>query len=49
MKLLYNIGIFLYGLGIHLMAITNDKAKSWKLGRQYIFAALRMQINLRGI
>ncbi len=44
MKLLYNIGIFLYGLGIHLMAITNDKAKSWKLGRQYIFAALRMQI-----
>lgn len=44
MKWLYNIGIFLYGLGIHMLAITNDKAKSWKLGRQYIFAALRMQI-----
>ncbi len=44
MKWLYNIGIFLYGLGIHISAITNDKAKSWKLGRQYIFAALRLQI-----
>jgi len=44
MKWLYNIGIFLYGLGIHLIAVTNDKAKSWKLGRQYIFAALRLQI-----
>ena len=44
MKWLYNIGIFLYGLGIHVLAISNDKAKSWKLGRQYIFAALRLQI-----
>ena len=44
MKWLYNIAVLLYGAGIHIMAITNDKAKSWKLGRQYIFAALRLQI-----
>ena len=44
MKWLYNIGIFLYGMGIYICAISNEKAKSWKLGRKFIFAALRMQI-----
>ncbi len=41
---LYNIGIFLYGMCIHIGAVANDKAKSWKTGRQFIFAALRLQI-----
>ena len=44
MKWLYNIGIFLYGMGIYISAISNEKAKSWKLGRKFIFAALHMQI-----
>lgn len=44
MKWLYDIGIFLYGMGIYICAISNEKAKSWKLGRKFIFAALRMQI-----
>ncbi len=44
MRFLYNIGIFLYGATIHLCSVFNDKAKSWKRGRQYIFASLHLQL-----
>lgn len=44
MKWIYNFGIFLYGICIYICAFYNEKAKSWKLGRKFIFAALRMQI-----
>lgn len=36
MHLLYNIGIFLYGLSIQLAALFNPKAKQWIVGRKNI-------------
>jgi len=39
--LLYNIGLFLYSVGIHFTALFNEKARKWILGREDIFSRLK--------
>lgn len=40
MRLLYTIGIWLYGLGIRCAALFNEKARLWVRGRKGLFAEL---------
>lgn len=38
--MLYNLGIRLYGLGIHLAALFNEKARKWVAGRRNYWSSL---------
>ena len=40
MQVLYTIGIWFYGLGIHVAALFNEKARQWVSGRKGIFVEL---------
>lgn len=40
MRVLYTIGIWFYGLGIHVAALFNEKARQWVSGRKGIFVEL---------
>ena len=45
MKLLYNIGIFIYTALVHIMALFNSKASLWVKGREKWQTRLREKIN----
>ena len=45
MKLLYNISIHFYIIGIYISSFFNDKAKQWIKGRKNIFSNLEKTIN----
>ncbi len=45
MRLLYNIGIYIYYTFILLASIFNDKAKKWIKGRKEIFTQLELEVN----
>lgn len=40
MQLLYNISVWIYGLGIRLATLFDDKARLWILGRKNIFTQI---------
>ena len=42
---LYNIGLKLYGLIIHIAALKNQKAKLWIKGREHTFSYLEKNIS----
>jgi 3-deoxy-D-manno-octulosonic-acid transferase len=44
-KLLYNLFLLLYSVGIRVAAIANPKAKKWLNGRKDIFATLNAQLS----
>jgi len=48
MKLFYNIAISLYGLGIRLSSISNEKARKWVLGRRNFPSDLKESIRKKG-
>jgi 3-deoxy-D-manno-octulosonic-acid transferase len=43
-KLLYNLFLILYPIGIRIAAIVNPKAKKWILGRKNIFAKIHTKL-----
>jgi 3-deoxy-D-manno-octulosonic-acid transferase len=45
MILLYNIFLFLYHAGVHLLAAWNPKAKKWVQGRKGLFEKMQMAIH----
>jgi len=44
MRILYNLGIRLYGLSIFIAAFFNEKASKWKMGRKDIFIKLKQAV-----
>lgn len=44
-KILYNLFLFLYSVGIRVAALANPKARKWINGRRNIFATLHTQLS----
>jgi 3-deoxy-D-manno-octulosonic-acid transferase len=44
-KLLYNLFLLLYSVGIRIAGIANPKARKWIAGRKHIFAAINSQLS----
>ena len=45
MRTLYNLGIHLYNLLMHIAALFNPKAKLWVEGRKGIFKRIKNEVN----
>ena len=44
-RIIYGIAIFLYNLGIHLVALFNEKASLWVKGRKNIWTEIEQKVN----
>ncbi|MCC7301234.1 MAG: 3-deoxy-D-manno-octulosonic acid transferase [Bacteroidia bacterium] len=45
MKVLYNLGIFLYTCAIRIAALFNEKAAQWQRGRKHLWEELEQKLN----
>ena len=45
MRLIYDLGLVIYGMSIRIASIFNDKARLWLKGRKNLFANILKQVN----